>query len=631
MSADPIVYCLEQLTDYRQFERLCSDIMAGSGYPDLEPLGGSNDRGRDAIHVSNDAASEMTVFAFSVRSDWERKLLAEDCKRIQEEGHSLNKLVFACTSNISASKKDAAKERVVQKFGWTLELYDIERIRVALAGNLRHLVAQHPTIFCPPWFPVRGGLSIAESRDTLVIDHNEVDHAFATWLTRRLQVAGYRTWCFGTAPLGGEDADATVRVLIEKRAAHYLPVLSEEACEDNDLTGRCGAGYGADGFLIPCWAGAVNADSLSSRLRAITPVRFDQGWASGLESLLRQLEVGNTPKSLDLARGREVALRSYAPEPVTHAVAEDLYSNVFKATVPPSVIVSKLERELTGSELTGLRVRWGFAVANATTLLSFHSPPDDVPVVKSGRSPEYAWSAFPTLEGCRTIDAVKELVRRCLDVACSEAGLVWCDDRKKWYFPQLEKPQRNVSYRHVDGRNTWVGVTGEKSYGKRDRAEPFRYQLAPLFRVGQDEEGEFWITTRIYVRITDCDGIPHKKKAITKRRKVVTRSWWNKEWLARTLAVMQALSDGGAEIEMGSNSRRLAISTEPLSWSSPISINLAALERVGDFQDEMAATRYVEAEEDDEDADDVALDAENSADPVDQEGDHSVGKESGDA
>ena len=54
MSADPIIYCLEQLTDYRQFERLCSDIMAGSGYANIEPLGGSNDRGRDALHVSRE-------------------------------------------------------------------------------------------------------------------------------------------------------------------------------------------------------------------------------------------------------------------------------------------------------------------------------------------------------------------------------------------------------------------------------------------------------------------------------------------------------------------------------------------------------------------------------------------------
>lgn len=51
MSANPIIYCLESLTDYREFERLCSDLMAGSGYAQIEPIGGTGDRGRDAISL----------------------------------------------------------------------------------------------------------------------------------------------------------------------------------------------------------------------------------------------------------------------------------------------------------------------------------------------------------------------------------------------------------------------------------------------------------------------------------------------------------------------------------------------------------------------------------------------------
>ena len=39
MAADPIIYCLENLTDYDQFERLCHDLMAASGYRTIEPLG----------------------------------------------------------------------------------------------------------------------------------------------------------------------------------------------------------------------------------------------------------------------------------------------------------------------------------------------------------------------------------------------------------------------------------------------------------------------------------------------------------------------------------------------------------------------------------------------------------------
>ena len=45
MAAGPIVYCLEQVTDYAQFERLCHDIMALSGYVNIEPCGGQKTKG----------------------------------------------------------------------------------------------------------------------------------------------------------------------------------------------------------------------------------------------------------------------------------------------------------------------------------------------------------------------------------------------------------------------------------------------------------------------------------------------------------------------------------------------------------------------------------------------------------
>ncbi|MCA3014583.1 MAG: hypothetical protein INH41_19545 [Myxococcaceae bacterium] len=53
MGADPLVYCLEQLTDYDQFERLCHDLMVAEGYVGLEPLGGMADKGRDAVRKAN--------------------------------------------------------------------------------------------------------------------------------------------------------------------------------------------------------------------------------------------------------------------------------------------------------------------------------------------------------------------------------------------------------------------------------------------------------------------------------------------------------------------------------------------------------------------------------------------------
>lgn len=182
-------------------------------------------------------------------------------------------------------------------------------------------------------------------------------------------------------------------------------------------------------------------------------------------------------------------------------------------------------------------------------------------------------------------------------MACVRAGLKWCSDRRVFYFPKTGPIQTNVSFKHVDGRETRVAMNGERQYGWGDRASTFNYQLGPIFRVGRDEAGLWWVTVRIYVRVTDIHGTPFRLKDIARRRKVVTRSWWNKEWLARLLGVMQALRTNGTDIQVGSGQRAVTVSSVPLEWKCPVSIDVAVLERIGDFHEEMAAIRRTDEEE----------------------------------
>ena len=288
---------------------------------------------------------------------------------------------------------------------------------------------------------------------------------------------------------------------------------------------------------------------------------------------------------------------------------ETVYANTFAASVPGAIQVCPLSRELSDGEKSELRRIWAFVVADSRTYLAFESPPDSVPLEESVRLAGYSWKHYEYKHNKRSVDVVKELVRRSLEVVCVHIGLQWCDDRKKFYFEHGPKPQRFIPFTHVDGRKTRVAATGEKTYGSGDRAAPFRYQLCPTFRVGQDEVGEWWVTMRIYVRIADTEGTPHEKKAIGRRRKNVTKSWWNKEWFARTLAVMQALAEGGDEIRIGSADRRITVSARPLAWDCPVAIDYQAVERIGDFQEEMAQLRYLDEEDDDESSDDEKVKA----------------------
>ena len=111
MASDPIVYCLERLTDYAQFERLATDVMAGTDFPDIEPLGGTADGGRDALHVHQRWPGPSGSFAYSVRSDWEAKL-REDCRRIAAGKHQVHVVVFVSTRAMTVQKRDNLRTEI---------------------------------------------------------------------------------------------------------------------------------------------------------------------------------------------------------------------------------------------------------------------------------------------------------------------------------------------------------------------------------------------------------------------------------------------------------------------------------------------------------------------------------------
>lgn len=599
MSADPIIYCLERVSDYRDFERLCSALLASAGYPGIDPLGGTGDEGRDAI-VRSDEAGLKIGFAYTVRTDWRVKL-AIDCKRVLEKGHSPNIFVFVCTEALSASEKDFAHNFVAERYGWTLDLFDLERLRVQLVGPQRHLIAQHPTIFTPPFFPQRGGQSIAECRDMLLIDHVPADHAVAAWLARRLSLAGFRTWCHGTAPLAGENTDDTVRKLLEVRANHYLPVISNSSLSDGVFLERCTIAATKEDFVLPCSSVVAPDARVPSKLTKLESADFKNSWNVGLDQVLTRLgALGITP-SLDRDRGRQIALRDYLPTRVTVSKPEPVFANVFPLQLPKTMLIFELRRTLTDIEMLDLRKRWAFVGFSAYRLVAFTPPPQHaIPGVKIERNAEFLWRDILQKDGKKTFDIAKELARRSLECACAQKGLKFCNDRKVFYFPKRESGEWNQPILHVDGRWTTVQLTGERTKGWGERASPFLYQLAPRFRPQQDLDGAWNVVVNVYIRVTTPNGTMFEGKEIGRRRKVVSRSWWNKEWLARLLGVVQALQTADGQIEIGEGARAVVMQTRPLSWECPVGLDILALSGISDIGQEIAQYR---ARDDDDDGD----------------------------
>lgn len=141
MASKTTKYDLLELTDYFGFESLCHDLMSRVGYKEIQPLGGVGDMGRDAIHVDS-STSTNTIFAYSVREDWETKL-DSDLKKANFHKHKCDKFVFVSTSAISAKKNDEKKFFVKQEYGWELEIFDLERIATLIDNHHQDLITRH--------------------------------------------------------------------------------------------------------------------------------------------------------------------------------------------------------------------------------------------------------------------------------------------------------------------------------------------------------------------------------------------------------------------------------------------------------------------------------------------------------
>ena len=581
MAADPIIYCLENLTDYDQFERLCHDMMSLDGFRGIEPLGGNKDKGRDAIHVDRTANNEVTIFAYSVREDWRDKL-DEDSEKVHKHGHACQRVAFLCTAHFTATERDNAVKHTRTTYGWTLELYGLERLRTMLATTHRQLVAQHPQIFCPPFFPVAGGLSLAFSPDHLIIDHVDADAALAHWLARRLTLAGYHVWCRGLAPLAGSSVTETIRGLLNNRAFRYISVLSPDSLADPDFTARRNIAQAVgqqrgNALVLPALAKPIDRNALDQETRQLATAQFTQGWADGLKHIEEVLAATNCPHKAGGAR--ELAIRSYFPPDIVLGEPETLASNLFRVTRFPQVILRFHSHHPIDGSGSPLLPQWGHRKIGPTHFLSFHYPPielaRDLGIVSKGGA---VLSAVSELDGVRVDDLVKELIKKSLYAECLRRGLHYCDIRDLAYFPFGLLKHDHLSFRKMNGQGTFFNVAGVRTYGKGERAQMYRYHLAPVFAPKESSQGGCEIIVRIRLRLTDNEGKLFSGRIGNSRRKKICKSWWNEEWLARTMGVMQFLANGGEHIVIGkTDDESIVIDPQPRTWDIPVRLNEDAL------------------------------------------------------
>ena len=577
MAANFTIYCLEEITDYFEFERLCHDVMSLEGYNSIEPLGGFSDKGRDAIHVNK--SNETTIFAYSVREDWRAKL-AEDAEKIYKHGHICDQLIFITTAKFTPNQRDEATISIRNEFGWRLDLFGVERLRILLDVHHPQIKVLHPQIFPPEFLAIPDQLDTSAKRDHLFISCVSEDAILADWLTRKLTAEGYLVWCERFQLLGGETYPDDVDDAIKDRTFRFLGLYSQASLKNPEVMRQRTlalniANEPKQDFLIPLNVDGVSDAQLDQVTRALKFIPFKYDWAGGLKQLLKKLKSIDCPKLLH--KGKRIAAEAFLEKDTLSEEKETLFSNCLRVYQIPEVIHRfKVQGAIPKEKLEKLEGEWSYRKVNRNTFLSFHKPPASIikkyRMINAGGA---LWSKVEKIDGIWSLNLVSELIKKALIVKCYQKGLQYCPKTKLLYFPPDVVENNRLNFTRPDGSKTYVNAIGKRTY---PRGREYLYSLAPTFYVSQDLFDDFTALMRIRVRLSDTEGKPLTgKRMIDSRRKHLCKNWWNNNWLSRILAVSQFMADG-EKITIGEQQdEQIIVDTIPLHLNAPIGINESVL------------------------------------------------------
>lgn len=591
MPANVTIYCLENITDYFGFERLCHDLMSLEGYPSIEPLGGFSDKGRDAIHV--DRSGKTTIFAYSVREDWRAKL-AEDASKIRKYGHTCDQFYFITTAQFTPGERDEANEYIRGEFSWNFELFGVERLRILLDITHPRVKSLHPQIFPPALISAQADAIPSTERDHVFVSYDRQDAPLADWLTRKLTAEGYLAWCEHLQMLGTERYPDDVEEAIRNRTFCVVGLYSQASLRNPDtvLHQNLALSIGKErqvDFLIPLNVDGVQIEQLDHLTRSVRFVPLENSWAKGLQLLLQRLESIGTPKIL--SEGKGIAAAAFLERDVLSGRTESLYSNCLRVERIPKVVRRFEAASAIPSERLGqIRFEWACRKVGRNVFLSFHDPPlsisNEFQIKPAGG---ISWPDVDRIDGIWSANLVSELLKKALVVKCHEKGLRFCPHTHLHFFPSGLLPGNRLNYTRPDGSKTYVRALGQRKFWRPTGSEEYQYSLAPAFSISQNLFDDFVVLVRLRVRLTNRQGEVLPRRTAISRRKHLCKDWWNDDWLNRVLAVCHYLADQNRIIIGKQTEEQIIVDGLPLRVEAPTGIDEAVLDRLSHKRSELLA------------------------------------------
>lgn len=410
-----------------------------------------------------------------------------------------------------------------------------------------------------------------ESQTHLFVNHADEDSTFSDWLSLKLAGEGYDVWYDRIKLLGGESYPRDIDLAIKNQTFRFLTLLSRNSkdkanpTKERTLALSIAKQRNID-FVIPLNLDGLKAEELPWMTSDLTFISFAESWYDGFVKLLKKLDSVKGPKNRSIGSGR--AVQWLSEESCVSSSKEVLWTNIFPVTIPRYLRQYAIPPEV---DVDSANLDWpvfsenpalGWAFTNPLPTAS--RPFKEVNVVD--------WSGQDRIAGKKPVDLVGILARRTIEAHCLSKGIVPSPDRRRLYFPDGLVPKNTLTFKSYHGTRTSVKCVGDRKASSVSQ-ERVMYHLAPRFRVIMDLFERPVVRLQTEIQWTDMKQKELQPNDAARHRKKLCRSWWNREWLSRQMAIMNWLTNGRETLVLGdSGADSLSISKSPIKMESSLGI-----------------------------------------------------------
>ncbi len=387
---------------------------------------------------------------------------------------------------------------------------------------------------------------------TIFISHaNAEDNYFSAWLSSKLNLLGYDTWCDVEKLKGGEDFWIEIPDKIRNQAIKFLFITSKESIKkDGTLKELAIADKIKDRgeFIIPIRIDQIPYENLPPELIRKVAIDFSNSWNEGLVQLVDKLQTDSVPKSeSDFSKGilpfwyKALGLEYINPIPKD----ENYLSNWFRIELPQKIYVH-VPNQFQPYDLRNVPYP---IMRDKGFFLTFASPDSLKNLISITKTYEVETTSF--LAGpecklqfdnlneifCETGKKIVQLMNDAFIRFMSYKGLnryQLSGQRSAFFFP-LDYP--NVADLKKYGRRRVVifGKSKEMNWHFALEGSSFLFPL-PAYSIN-------------YHIIFTQEGIPFPNlRRQHSLRRSIAKNWFNKKWQDMLLVAIASLSDKNENI-----------------------------------------------------------------------------------